>query len=335
MSFQESDNMTRFQEGIKPFYEIYFFKFHLIQEEIAFWIRFTLHNPLQGAPYGCLWGMMFDRNNPQNRKGAIKKFNLNEIKIEKDIFHLQFGKSAIFQNGSYGGFKEKDFEIEWDLHFPLNQHSLRTYPYSLLYHLPFPKTKTVTPNLSVLYSGKIRCQGKEYLVKEAPGAQGHLWGTQHAKEWAWGHCNHFKEDSSAIFEGLSAQVKIGPWLTPHFNLFYIRLFGRDYYLNSPLRWFRNKSEYNLNQWNFEAIQGKDRFVGRVTPHPEQMLGVRYTDPDGSHRYCHHDEWAQIKLEHFQLKKGKWNLQVMLHSQAMAFELVDSEIHSPIEMTVLG
>ncbi len=335
MSFQESDNMTRFHKGVKPFYEVYFFKFHLIKEQISFWIRFTLHNPLKEPSHGTLWAMMFDQNNPKNNCGGIKNFSLKEIKIEKDIFYLQLGKSALFQNGSYGSLKDKEFEIEWDLSFPLNKLSLRTFPYSWLYYSPFPKTKTTTPNLSVLYSGKIKCQGKEYLLKQAPGAQGHLWGTEHAQRWVWAHCNHFQEDPSAIFEGLSAQVKVGPWLTPHFNLFYIHLFGRDYYLNSPMKWFKNKSEYNLKEWNFEAIQGKDRFVGKIINNPHQLMGVRYTDPDETHRYCHHDEWSTAKIDHYRLKSKGWEKQVTLHSKAMTFELVDTKIHPPVEMKVLG
>ena len=121
--------MTRFHKGVKPFYEVYFFKFHLIKEQISFWIRFTLHNPLKEPSHGTLWAMMFDQNNPKNNCGGIKNFSLKEIKIEKDIFYLQLGKSALFQNGSYGSLKDKDFEIDFNSEqfkktIPVRKHQL-------------------------------------------------------------------------------------------------------------------------------------------------------------------------------------------------------------------
>jgi hypothetical protein len=204
-----------------------------------------------------------------------------------------------------------------------------------MYRFRFPKTKYLVPYPSALFSGRVVYQGREYLVEKAPGEQAHIWGRQHAQSWAWVHCNTFLEDRSAAIEGLSAQIKIGPFSPPPFRIFTLRLGGDEYAFNSPACWFRTQSSFGLSSWDFDAIQGPFRLMGTLTQDPSKAIGVRYTDPDGTFRYCNHGEWAELRLGLYRNKKGRWEEVTSLHSRAATYEVVDLVPNPQVELKVLG
>jgi hypothetical protein len=342
MTSSEQDNLPRYFSSKPPFYEVYFLKFHLLDEGLAFWIRYTLHAPIKGAPYACLWAFVLDQRESKNSRGATEVHPIDSVRMDSDRFKLQMGKSVLSQDELKGKINKEGFALEWNLQFssllspsPLAREGVRILPYNWMYRFPFPKTKYLIPNPSVLFSGRLVYQGREYQVKEAPGDQAHIWGREHAARWGWGHCNTFQEDPQAIFEGLSAQVRVGPLQLPFLPLIYIRLFGREYKFSGVSHWLKNKSSCDLKGWQFEVTQNEERFVGKIWSDSSQMIGVRYTDPNESYRFCNHNEWARMQLDYYRLHKGNWFLEASLHSEAASYEWVDSVESSSIEMKVLG
>ena len=83
------------------------------------------------------------------------------------------------------------------------------------------------------------------------------------------------------------------------------------------------------------MEGEYRLMGSLTSDPEKVIGVRYTDPDGSFRYCNHAEWAELRLGLYQKKKGRWEELTALHSRAASFEVVDLVPDPRVEMKVFG
>lgn len=319
-----------------PFYEVYFLKFHLIEENLAFWIRYTLHRPLKGLAHASLWAFVFDANQPSRNSGALQNFEWTEMKSAPKDFELALGNSLLNLEKCKGQVNDSPFSLEWDLNLKSNENPLLLFPYEWMYKIKsFPKTKYITSRPHLLFSGTLKWKGKEYSVKEAPGMQAHLWGTQHVHRFLWSHCNTFLEDPNALFEGLSSQVMLGSWLAPPLGVFYIRMFGKEYLLNSPKIWFQRDLRRDLEEWNFDIRQEEDRFVGAVGADPEQFLGVRYTDPVKDFRYCNHAEWAMLTLEHYKLKSGRWCMEGVVNSKAATYEWVDSEPHKSVEVRVLG
>ncbi|MFO1518070.1 MAG: tocopherol cyclase family protein [bacterium] len=338
----ENDNNPRFLSAKPPFYEVYFLKLHLLEEGLAFWMRYTFHLNRKGEPHASLWAFALSAADPLNCRGALQSYPADEVHFHPDPLSVRIGGAELGDGKAKGRVQKKDFSLEWDLQFEMPStrnapalRPLRLFPSAWMYRGPFPKTKYLVPYPFALFSGRIIYQGKEYQVKNAQGEQAHLWGSQHAERWAWAHCNTFAEDPTAIFEGLSAQTKAGPILLPHFSLFYIRIQGKDYFFNRPALWRKNKSGYDVESWSFDLIDGSHRFIGHLQNDPALMLGVRYTDPREGLRYCCHAEWAELELEHYQKKAERWQHVITLHSRAATYEKVDGQIDPLVPVKVLG
>jgi hypothetical protein len=279
------DNSPRFQPGRKPFYEVYFLKFHLLEEGLAFWIRYTLHVPTQEAPWGGLWAFALEEKSPGDLRGGLQRFPMDQVKVGEKGDLLKMGEGSLREGALRGKILQEDFSMEWDLNFetkgptvrathasPLQgddeERSLKLYPYDWMYRGSFPKTKYLIPFPSTQFQGRVVLQGKEYLVDKAPGEQAHIWGREHAKAWAWLNCNTFLEDSTAALEGLSATIQIGPFTPPPFRVFCLRTEGKEYPFILPVGGFES-APTALNRGIFRAIEGDFRLMGSLTSVPKR------------------------------------------------------------------
>lgn len=336
MKIFDLQNQPHFSGETPPFYEVYFLKFHLIEEGLAFWIRYTMHRPQVGDPHAHLWAFAFNAKDPSQNRGAFQTIDVTKVKMYPGPFEIQMGEALLNNQSAQGSVKGENFSFEWNLQLEGAESPLEIFPYHWMYTFKaFPKTKYVTTRPNLFFSGKIHWNGKEYSVNHVPGMQSHLWGSQHAKSFLWAHCNTFIEDSEALFEGLSAQVNLASWLSPPVGMFYIRMFGKEYFLNSPKVWFQKDLRRDLQEWSFDIRQGEDRFIGAIGADPSQFLGVRYTDPKEGYRYCNHAEWAMASIEHYKLEKGRWCLEGSISSKAATYEWLDSEAHPSVGVSVLG
>ncbi len=336
MKIFDQQNQLHFFQNTAPFYEVYFLKFHLIEEGLAVWLRYTLHRPKNGEAHVSLWAFVLDAQNPSHNVGACIDNKLENLHYDSSPFRLGIGENFFSNQECVGNLQKENFSLHWDLRLEGSESPLELFPYSWMYRTKiFPKTKYVSTRPNLFFSGKIKWNGKEYSFHKAPGMQSHLWGSQHAKSFLWSHCNTFVEDKDALFEGFSAQIKLGSWLIPPIGLFYIRMFGKEYFLNSPKVWFKKDLKRDLDEWAFDIRQGEDRFIGAVGAEPPQFLGVRYTDPQEGYRYCNHAEWALASIEHYKLEKGRWCMAGAITSKAATYEWLDSEPQAPVGVKVLG
>ena len=67
--------------------------------------------------------------------------------------------------------------------------------------------------------------------------------------------------------------------------------GRPFGSTSPRRILTNSSQFDLEGWRFEAVDGSRKLIGHVEPAREQVVGVTYHDPDGRPAYCYNSETA--------------------------------------------
>ncbi|MBF0491154.1 MAG: hypothetical protein HQM15_00045 [Deltaproteobacteria bacterium] len=320
------------------FYEVFFLKFHLLEEEKAIWLRFTLHQSTQFPAHADLWTMVADAGDPLLNLGHRISLPLSQASLssKKDsAFYFKIGSALLEEEASEGEVTEPHLQLKWKIQF----HSLLgpkpLYPYGWMYSGPIPKTKYLIEKPFLQVSGEIELNGKKYEFQNAPGELAHIWGKQHALGWSWFHGNTFKGDETAVAEGLIAQAAVGPFKAPPLAVFYLHIDGKDYFMNSARLWLKSNTRRSLEGWVFDVNDGKDRFTGSIYNPPQQCLGVRYTDPDTSHRYCHHNPWASMDLEHLVLKNGKWQTAHKLESRALSYEWVDLEPDSRVKMQVLG
>lgn len=297
----EAANITRWK-GEPGRYEVYYIKFNHVESSTAYWIRYTLLVPLSGSAVAELWAIFFDSKDPSNNRAVKNTFPISETEIKRDRFLFRVSDAGISQTGAHGGIKGKEGAIRWDLRFEPVLQAFYHLPYKIMYNTAVPKTKAVSPNFSIRIYGKVEVNGKTYECNGEPGQQTHLWGTKHAEKWTWANSSIFKEDSNAIFEGLSAQIKIGNRLSPGLTLFFIRCLGKDYYLNGIVQLFRNRSDSAFPVWRFTGTKGSMRFSGEIKAGLESFVGVEYTDPDGEKLWCYNTKVADMELVVYERNK---------------------------------
>ncbi|MFQ5352295.1 MAG: tocopherol cyclase family protein, partial [Candidatus Binatia bacterium] len=154
-------------------------------------------------------------------------------------------------------------------------------------------------------SGTLEVNDRRCQLNDAPGQQSHLWGTKHADGWVWGHCNAFQEDETAVFEGLSVRVRIGPLLPPPLTLFCLRSGGRLYRLNGPWQLLTNRSTAEVGVWRFAGQGSSIRIEGEARCAVEHLVGAEYTDPDGEKRWCHNAKVGDLRLTVFERAGRDW------------------------------
>lgn len=322
---QELDNMVRWDGKYRPFYEVHFLKCHPFESDLSLWVRYTLLAPHRdlGPPSASVWAVAFGAGPNKRPLAAKETWAAEQALIDRDIFYFQLGDCAIYNNGARGRAASGGHEIRWDLQFVPNETSELLYPFSF-YHLPFPKTKYLAPNASVRMNGEFWVDGEKFRLVDAPGCQAHLWGTQHAERWAWSQCNQFHEDSQAVFEALSGQVRVGKKLLRPLTAISLRLGnGLALRFNRISQLIFNESSYDFSRWELSAHRGHYRLKIALTNRPAEMAGVTYTDPDGSARYCYHSESADLELWVYETsRRGDRLLHHLTAPRSAAFEVVE-------------
>ncbi len=332
LSPQEKDNISRWQLGRKPFYEVYYLKFNDATQGIAGWLRYTLLSPLARDPEVSIWGIFFDAKHPENHSAIKKTYSLRESRIEKDFFYFSGGPSAIFDRGARGELIEGQKKISWEVKLE-GGLALRHYP-APLYFGGFPKTKFLAPFVATKISGDFEVNGKKFILKSVPAQQAHLWGTEQAAQWVWGSCTAFDQDPNFVFEGFSAQTMISGKTMPALTCLFFYWEGEWYRFNSPIAWAKNRSQYDLGRWHFEAESKSHLFVGDFFATPENIVGVHYESPEGSESFCHNTKIADLKIQIMKKNKSGWEqIKTLTASKTAALEIVQPKLDERVRLLI--
>lgn len=322
---QERDNMVQWDNKLWPFYEVYFLKVNFANTSKALGLRYSLLSPKKalGPPSASLAAMYYDYEDSKKNVAVKETVAIEQTTIDRDIFYFQILENAIYNSGARGKVASGGHELSWDLQFTHNEESFRLYPHSF-YLLPFPKTKWISPNESIQISGELKVDGQLFSLQDNSGYQAHLWGNHHSERWAWGHCNTFEEDSSAVVEALTIPMKISKKFSRPLTLFALRLGnGLELKFNHMNNWIFNKSHYSIEGWEFSGERGQWRVKASVVSPRNQLFGANDTDTDGTKLYYYHTEMADFKIELFQRKSNQYQLFQTLHSShAGSFEIAE-------------
>ncbi len=328
---REQDNFLRWDGQRRGWYEVYYLKWNDAASRTAAWIRYTLTSPRErvGQPYCELWGIFFDVDRPANNFAVKNRFPIDRLAVGRDHFRVGIADAELTMNACHAQLTDEQtgHRLSWNLTFDSTVPTYRYFPHESFYTGTFPKTKGLSPHVHARFSGTVIANGRKINVKNAPGQQTHLWGTKHAHRWAWGHCNTFREDPDAIWEGLDAQIRLGPLNSPHFKLFYLRHGGRDYYFNRPAQWLTNASRWDLGHWTFHLTSNELDAVGAIVCRDDEMVAVTYTDPDGEKLWCNNSKVASLRLT--LLDKSGRQLAELTSDHGCAAEFVDRRTYPQV------
>jgi hypothetical protein len=324
---KERANLLRWDGSRQGFYEVYFLKFNDLASQTAGWLRYTLLSPQPkvGPPRAELWGIFFDARDPGAHFAVKKSLPIDQLRFDGNRFRLDLGEAYLAQNACRGEIVDaaRGHRLAWDLGFDSASEPLFHLPHERLYTLALPKTKIVSPHVDARFCGTLTADDRTIELQAAPGQQSHMWGTQHGLRWCWGHCDAFAEDPAAVWEGLDAQVAVGPWSSPHLKVFFLRFAGAWHRFNKLSMWLSNRSTWEIGRWDFEAGSDRLRIMGTAECELADLLGVTYQDPDGRRLWCNNTKVASLSLQ-VQDPEGR-ELGRLTSRKACALEFVDRRI----------
>ncbi|MBI4208143.1 MAG: hypothetical protein HY538_00350 [Deltaproteobacteria bacterium] len=336
-SLDSSTNETVWDRKRRGHYEVYYLKWNHLKTRTAVWLRYTLHVPVAGGgePTVSLWGIFFDAKDPSKNQALKSTSVIQDWISKKNPFSFWIDTAVLTDRSAKGRIEENGKFFEWDLQWDPNPDTICYLPYAWLYKAPLPKTKVLTPNIDIRFHGTFRTQDQTFVCEGEPGEQTHIWGVKHAQRWVWGHCNTFKEDPSAVFWGLSAQIPIGSWITPPLSVFYFRYRGGEYLVNRLWKGWSHPTDFSLGHWDFTAIVSKDlRLKGEFRTTSDRCVGVEYRDPDGDPLYCNNTKIADFRLTVLRRKGGQFLPETSLHAEGTsAWELVERNSYPQVPIQI--
>jgi hypothetical protein len=325
--------------GAPGHYEVYYLTFTDPATSVGFWIRYTMVAPLPetGGEATCsLWLCVMDPADPQRNVGVKSTLPVASLSARDDPFHLHIGDAWLSDHGMDGAIETAEaryaWELEWHPSLPAYGH---VHPW--LRAAKLAKTVLFLPHPDLEVSGTVWLGERRIDVSSARGGQAHLWGAKHASRWAWAHCNDFTDANGAALretfvDGVSVFVpRFGRELGPNTPVVG-RIDGLDLESIGPVSVQRNRSEFDLGGWRFEAKGSELRVRATVSARREDLVGVTYHDPDGDLAYCYNTEVADMLLEVFRRQSRRWTQTGELRADGRAhFEYAQ---RAPIEGVAL-
>ncbi|MDP9343115.1 MAG: hypothetical protein M3Q23_13710 [Actinomycetota bacterium] len=288
----EDDNLPAWN-GKAGRYEVWFLT--ASDGQIGYWIRYTLLAPTGAAPEARLWFARFDRDRPEDILALNRGLPIEDYATGgSDSFEVRMGDAFLRSGRAEGAISGGGHEVSWALSFDVGEPTYRLLP-DALYRGGLAPTKPFSPNPRTRFTGTVTVAGREHVVEEMPGQQGHLYGPRHAERWVWAACSAFEEDGDVAIQALTAQGKRGPFVTPFTTFVGLRWRGQWLRFSKLSR----RRDSALGAWRIDVANRRFRLTGRVAGDPAYLVQARYIDPDGSERYCHNTEVGSSRFVLFE------------------------------------
>jgi hypothetical protein len=277
----------------KGFYEAYYIQCNDPISGMAWWFRYSILIPKKGHghPYAALWAVQFD---PAGGLGPVAMKHvapINHFRYEKDRFILYIDNGFMTNSHATGAIKHGDKSLKWDIQWTPIDAVFMHYP-ECLYSSPVPKSKVTSPHWATMGGGFIRWNEGEFFLRDTLIHVGHVWGSLHSQKWAWVHCHGFKENPTAVFEGL--WVPLGGSLG--LSKCWFNIDGSISSFWNVGRIWQEEKYLATNQWQLKLKNSKFGIGGTINVDPSQVAGVTYHSPDGSRRFCYNSKVSNIDLD---------------------------------------
>jgi hypothetical protein len=293
----EADNRARW-DGRRGRYEVWFVTLSRPDGRAGYWVRYSIRAPVSGPPESRLWFARFDRDRPDRTFGLNGPPPGVGAEIRPGALPLLWGHATCEAGSARGALAGEGHQVRWDLGWDTSQEPFRILP-PVFYRGLLSPTRPYSPNPDARVFGRIEVDGEEVALDGWPGQQGHVEGTRHAERWAWAACSAF--DGGYAVQALSAQGRRGPMAAPMLTFGGVRIDGRWVRLRGAGR----RRTWTLASWDVRLRSKSYRLEGRVTADPEDLLQVRYLDPDDRPRWCHNSEVASSRFLLWERRAGGW------------------------------
>lgn len=291
-----ADNARRWDGRTPGHYEVWYLSFNHAASGAGFWIRYTMEAPAagKGAAYARLWFAYFCPNDP-DRSLAINQIQpIDDTHCESDPFVVMIGDARLANDSAAGEMRGGGHRVKWDLTWKpaAETHRYAAGVWSVVGRVA--STQLLSPNLDVPISGSIDVDGTRLSLSDEPGGQTHIWGSKHARDWAWGHCNNFVDYRGVALELVSARLERAGRLLPWVTSICLYLGEESYRFSGT----SSRIDIGTGFYRFSASTANARIEGEFSCRPDDMIMARYTDPDGEAAYCNNTEIGDLRLTLF-------------------------------------
>lgn len=267
----------------------------------GWWLRYALDAPIDGEEKSSLWGAHFSTDEDPRRFALKTDFGIRSFATQSDGFHIRVSKGELTRDAAKGGLrnpKEEGHALRWNLSFEQPRAPARIYPKEKQYDKRKPGTKVLVPTPLARAGGVVEVGEQRYVVRGGRIHQTHRWGHRRFDDWAMGHATFFRERPHAYlyaFQGEEEGDRVG-------GIRYEDDEGLELTFDKVKTTEAPGPGRQPGVWTFEAKTRGWELTGRFSTSLQRMVGVRFEDPDGSVRYCHHGGLADATLE---LWKRSW------------------------------
>ena len=331
------DNHLAWDGRGQPFYELYPLQVNDTNGEWALWLSYGFTLPSLDHPGGLA---VLTANYLE--KGAEKICLRHEVDlITNDVVHadqfIQIGDANLSLADANGeitspvkksGTLTGKNTIKWELTFEDPVMSSRLYPHRILYKSGYPAMKFLTPRLFGFVTGTVFVNHKKIKLFRDRVMQGHFYGSGQPTDLASASCCHFREDTTAYFEGLSMDWPIGKF-KKLVSFFTIHLEGEDYSANSLLKaLWQNKSEHDFDSWKASFESKGFRFDVTIRRDPNLTIPLKNVTPQATVHF-YESPLADLDIKVFRRRRGIWQEDRLLTAKGMCSFLTASADKHPV------
>lgn len=291
------DNAVRWtREQFDGHVESYFVKATSPDGKRALWLKHTLlvePGPEQNG-IAETWFVAFERGKPA--RGAKAKLPIAHGSYRSHPFLIVLGESSFDSKSAKGRLSSSDGDIRWDFTLASRMRAYRTFPFDWMYTRQFPRTKTTTPAPSAVLAGSLVVHGETWTLDGWSAMQGHNWGTSHSHRWTWAQCSDFPGAKGAWFEAVSARMRAAGVSSPWLSIGALHVDGRTHRFDSPTSWIATRTCTGLFFYEVAFESAEAVVSARVEAARDEVVCLRYENPDESTRSCLNSKLARIVLD---------------------------------------
>lgn len=289
MNQQESSIIKWERDRQRPVVESLFLKITIPDTKLAVWLRYTI-TKTRSLAHGALWAVLTDA---KETRAVRQAFPMDQVIFSRRRFFLRIGKAKISTGRAVGEVADGQNRLLWDLGFETPAPFFRHFPMDILYRMPFPEVKLVSPYVSTLFYGTLTLNGSRIELNGAPGMIGHNWTNKtFPHEWLWIHCNRFKQGQDTVLEIAASRLR--PKL-PFIAVGFLRTRGQETLFNSPLSILHNRVNRDGDSIRI-SLQNHEQRVEATIRNPDlPPVQLCYVAPDDSTGLCLNSPGANIQL----------------------------------------
>jgi hypothetical protein len=253
------------------------------------WIHHEVVAPSDGGPAQALgWAAVFPPDQPP-RFGRFRGPSV--ANAEAGLFFAADG--AELTADRLRGSTTEGAEIAWDLSCRGGGAPLFTFPRWAWQRQLLPAAQIV-PAPTATFTGTMSVDGRDVIIRDAPGGTARIYGHGNARRWSWLHADLGGGDVCEVVAPVSTRPVLR-WLPP-LPFVRLRVDGTELPAGDPLlAALRLRAHIALPTWTITGRAGGRRLHIEVTQPPEHTVAVDYTDPDGSKAVCHNSERANATI----------------------------------------